>query len=80
VDIQNFAFDPPVIIVKKGTTVRWENEDEAPHTVTGDTAGGPNSPLLQEDDEYEFTFNTVGSFPYHCTPHPHMRGTVIVTN
>jgi plastocyanin len=27
---------------------------------------------------YERTFDQAGTFAYHCTPHPFMRGTVIV--
>ena len=37
VTIQNFAFNPPSITVKVGTTVRWTNQDSATHSVTSDT-------------------------------------------
>lgn len=76
--ISNFAFQPAVLQIKKGTTVTWTNQDTAPHTVTGDFSG-PASGLLQKGQTYSYTFNTMGAFPYHCIPHPGMRGTVIVT-
>lgn len=77
--IQNFKFNPNEIIVKKGTTVTWTNSDSAPHTVTIDQGSGPASGLLSQGDSYNYTFDTVGAFEYHCEPHPFMHGTVIVT-
>lgn len=79
VSITNFAFSPSTITVHKGDTVVWTNNDSAPHTVTGDN-GGPASGTLSQGSGYSYTFNTVGTFPYHCTIHPNMHGTVVVTN
>jgi amicyanin len=78
VTIENFAFNPATITVKKGTTVTWTNKDSAAHTVTTDSGSGPTSQLLNQGDSYTFTFNTAGTFNYHCQPHPNMKGTVIV--
>lgn len=81
VKIQNFAFSPSAITVKKGTTVTWTNEDSAGHTVTEtDSQSGPSSSTLSQGKSYSFTFNTVGTFHYDCTIHPYMTGTVTVTN
>jgi plastocyanin len=33
VKIDNFAFAPPTLTVKAGTTVTWRNEDDIPHTI-----------------------------------------------
>jgi plastocyanin len=78
VNIQNFAFSQPSITVKQGETVTWVNKDSAPHTITGGN-GGPNSQNLATDATYSFTFNTVGTFNYHCSLHPAMKGAVTVT-
>ncbi len=80
--IQNFDFQPNELRVKKGTTVTWTNQDSASHNVVSDDsspAGGPNGPLIGKGQKYSFTFNNVGTFNYHCSPHPNMRGTVVVT-
>lgn len=77
VSIKNFAFSPATITVKKGTTVTWTNEDSVSHTVTGDN-GGPSSELIGQGDTYTYTFNEVGTFGYHCKPHPSMVGKVVV--
>ena len=80
VTINNFAFSPPNITVKKGDSVTWTNKDTVPHTVTeNDNQQGPNSSTLSSGEKYSFTFNTVGTFQYHCTIHPDMKGTVVVT-
>lgn len=76
VQIVGFSFSPATIQVHRGTTVVWTNKDSAGHTVTGDN-GGPDSSLLSQNQIYSYTFNTLGSFPYHCAPHG-FRGTVTV--
>ncbi len=77
ISIQNFSFAPATITVKKGTTVTWTNRDGAPHTITGDS-GGPASPTLAQGQSYSYVFSTPGTYPYHCSIHPGMRGTVTV--
>ena len=80
VTIDNFAFSPANITVKKGTTVTWTNKDSATHTVT--STSGPasfDSGNLPNGKTYSFTFNTAGTYQYHCTIHSGMTGTVTVT-
>jgi plastocyanin len=80
VSIKNFAFDPPSITVKAGTTVTWTNADQDPHTVTSDGKSGPlNSKPLNQGDTYQYTFAQAGTFSYLCTIHPFMTATVTVT-
>ncbi len=76
--IESFAFTPRTTTIKKGDTIVWTNKDDASHTVTGDT-NGPVSKTLRGGDTYAYTFTEVGTFPYHCSFHPAMTGTVIVT-
>ena len=77
VSISNFSFSPASISVKKGTTVTWTNQDSAPHTVVGDN-GGPESQILSRGTSYSYTFDTTGTFAYHCSIHPSMQGGVTV--
>ena len=76
VEIKNFAFDPDTVTIKVGQTVTWTNQDSVVHTVTGD--GGIDSDGLSKGKSYSKTFDTEGTFDYHCTPHPQMTGQVIV--
>ncbi len=79
VTIQNFAFSPKTVTVKKGAKVTWTNQDAVSHTVTSDTGVELASELIGNGKSFSHVFNTVGSFAYHCTPHPNMKGTVVVT-
>jgi amicyanin len=81
IEIKDFTYSPATITVKKGTTVTWTNEDSTRHNVAPDdeTADFKASELLAKGESYSVTFNTVGTFAYHCTPHPFMKATVVVT-
>ena len=75
ITIQNFEFKPATLTVKKGQTVKWVNKDSAPHTVTSDSF---KSNSLQQNSFFTTTFDKAGSFAYHCTFHPSMKGGIIV--
>jgi len=82
VAIKDMAFSPATIKVKKGTKVVWTNQDAVGHNAVADSAqtGGlpTEATLLQKGKTQAFTFDTVGTFSYHCTPHPFMHGSVEV--
>ncbi|KAF9163488.1 hypothetical protein DFQ27_005520 [Actinomortierella ambigua] len=78
VNIQNNAFSPPSITVNAGDTVRWVNLDAVAHTSTSDTAGLWDSKSLAKGQNFTRPFGTEATYTYHCTPHPFMKGTVIV--
>jgi Icc protein len=75
--IDNFAFTPKQLNTKPGTTVRWTNKDDIPHTVTSDDKVFV-SPVLDSNQTFQFTFPNAGRFPYFCKLHPKMTGEVIV--
>ena len=77
VDIREFKFQADTVRVEVGGTVRWINRDALAHTSTADD-GAWESPLIGPGETFTKRFVEVGTFPYHCTPHPFMRGVVIV--
>ena len=77
VSIAGMAFSAATITIKVGTTVTWANSDYMNHTVTADNAGF-TSATLAYGDKFSFTFNSAGTFNYHCKFHSSMTGTVIV--
>ena len=77
VQIDQYAFLPPRIAVKPGTTVTWTNEDDAPHTVAS-SAKLFMSKALDTGDKFSFTFTTPSTYAYFCSLHPQMTGTVTV--
>ncbi len=78
VTIYNYAFTPSSLTVPAGTTVTWTNKDNIGHTVTSDT-GVFGSGTLNMNGTYSYKFMTAGSFPYHCSMHTYMKGTITVT-
>jgi plastocyanin len=76
--MQNTAFTPSTITVSAGTTITWRNKDNMTHTVTSDNSAFTSSGNLSNGGTHSFQFNTAGTFPYHCAPHPQMTGTVVV--
>ncbi len=77
VQIDDFAFSPPSLTVKAGTTVTWRNKDDIPHTVASSKRLF-KSGALDTADSYSFTFNEPGSYQYFCSLHPHMTATSVV--
>ena len=94
IDIKDYAYTKANIKIKRGTTVTWTNQDTVRHNAMkehddGDEAhDGPTrdevqddvfaGPLLAKGESYSFTFNEAGSNPYHCAPHPYMKGIITV--
>jgi plastocyanin len=77
ITIDNFTFTPKELTVAVGTTVKWINHDDIPHTVV-EKKTTFRSKALDTDDSYSFTFTSAGTFDYFCGLHPHMVGQVIV--
>lgn len=80
VTIDDFAFNPANIVVKKGSTVTWTNNDTAKHNVafTSGSLSGTEGPLMAQGETYTHTFDEAGTFDYKCTPHPFMQASVTV--
>ena len=77
VKIDNFSFGPATLTVAVGTTVTWTNRDDIPHTVVS-TDKVFKSKVLDTDEKFSFTFDKPGTYPYFCSIHPKMTGTVVV--
>lgn len=71
VRIDNFAFVPLTLIIKRGETVTWTNQRRG----TAHQAAGDGSFHRDGCQRYlqGFTFSTPGSFDYICPIHPFMR-------
>lgn len=76
--MQSNAFNPGTRTVAVNTTVKWTNKDGSAHTVTSDNGGFTSSGNIAGGGTYSFKFTTAGTYPYHCTLHSGMNGTVVV--
>ena len=77
VKVDNFSFGPATLTVAVGTTVTWTNRDDIPHTIVS-TDKVFKSKVLDTDEKFSFTFAKAGTYPYFCSIHPKMTGSVVV--
>jgi plastocyanin len=77
VTIDNFSFGPNTQTVAAGTTVRWTNRDDIPHTVVSDDKSF-KSKALDTDEQFTYTFTKPGTYSYFCSLHPKMTAKVVV--
>ena len=77
VEINNFMFTPKTLTVSVGTTVTWKFDDSTQHTVAADDKSFTSSPMAN-GQTYTHTFDTAGTFKYHCSIHPFMTGAIVV--
>lgn len=71
------AYAPPELNIAVGTSVTWTNNDSEGHTSDSD-APGWTSGIIPPRGTFSVTFQTAGTFPYHCSIHPGMVGRVTV--
>ena len=79
----HLAFVPHVLVVLKGTTVDFKNEDEVGHNVywpavNNDRKMKNNMGTWPQGISKPFTFNVLGEVPLLCNVHPEMSGYIVV--
>jgi LPXTG-motif cell wall-anchored protein len=77
VTMRNIEFNPRNITIDPGDTVRWENADVEKHNALGKN-GSFETPVIGKGESSEHTFKRAGDFPYFCSLHQGMTGTVTV--
>jgi plastocyanin len=76
--IDNFTFKPEILAIRQGSKVTFVNHDDIPHSVV-DSGGKFRSKVLDTDESFSITFNTIGDVTYFCGLHPHMKGRITIT-
>jgi len=95
VTIKEFSFSPSTMQIKAGTTVTWTNNGAMSHTTVSDNGVWTSATLAPPSggggygggtagQSFPFTFNTPGTYSYHCSLHPPAQypafvGTITVT-
>jgi plastocyanin len=79
VSVNSNFYDPASLTINVGDTVVWTWAGNM-HSVTSDSGEWPNTGLQGAGFTFNHTFNNSGSFDYHCTHHPGMRGTIVVSD
>src|SRR6185312_6386551 len=75
--ISGFKYQPDTLTVNAGDTVEWKNNDIVPHTVTAADKTF-TSGAIRPGASWKFVAKKTGTFLYVCTPHPNMRGKLVV--
>ena len=71
------AYVPNPVMVPVGTKLTWSNTDTTTHDMVSD-GGVWDSGRIAPGNQFDFTFQSKGTFPYHCSIHAGMVGTVVV--
>ena len=83
----NPNYEPKELTVSKGSTIIVNNTDTMPHTITnGESVSDPNTGntfdtsiiMGGESAQIDTSNIDMGTYPYYCTVHPYMRGTLII--
>ena len=81
-DVEDICYIPSSIVVEKGKSVTWLNEDSSFHSVTSgfypEPSGLFDSGHLDPYQSYTLSFDEYGVYDYFCTLHPWMKAQVIV--
>ena len=79
VNVVDFGYSPGNDLVPPGTSITWTNTGQNGHSVTSDDASF-DSGVLAPGQTFSVTLDTPGTYWYFCTPHPFMRGRIVVAS
>jgi len=78
VTARGMAFEAKALEVKRGDVVEWKNDDVVPHNVRQTTEHLFWSKDLPPGAKFRWKASKRGTWPYICTLHPQMAGTITV--
>ncbi len=85
IELEHSLFTPHNIKISLGTTITWINKDDVVHYINTDSHPAhtyyptQNSKALKKGEQYVFTFDQPGVYPYHCSAHAEtMTGNILV--
>ncbi len=73
------SFSPSPAQVKVGQEIRWRNADSTAHTATEDGNAWDTGSIAPGATSGAITLNAAGQVFYHCTLHPTMVGSLVVS-
>ncbi|MCU1456903.1 MAG: Plastocyanin [Actinomycetia bacterium] len=78
ITIKNFTFSPDPVTAKVGQQITVKNEDTTAHTVTADDKTF-DTMAIPPNGSATFTVTKAGTYPFHCSIHEFMKGTLTVS-
>jgi|SRR6187397_2302942 plastocyanin len=78
IKIDNFAFSPATLAVAGGAGAVVTNDDSVAHTLTADDGHSFDTGSIDSGSSSTMTAPKPGRYPFHCSIHPFMHGTLVV--
>ncbi len=78
VELSDTTLKPRVVEITEGGSVVWVNHDRTTHRLVSLAPNVFESPRLSQGESYVSTFAKPGTYPYYCSIHNEMKGTVVV--
>jgi plastocyanin len=81
-DPGNRGYNPQKVVIKVGDTITWINDGTGKHNAHRDIDPKFETGELAIGETKTVTFNQAtdaAGIGYSCTPHPDMKGTIVVT-
>ena len=75
--MEAMSFSPASLTIPVHTTITWVNNSGVTHTATSYTGKFDTGNILN-GGQGSFTFDTAGTYQYHCIYHPPMIATITV--
>ena len=78
ITISDFKFSPGTLQVQESARIKVAKDDSAPHTVTADDGHSFDSGTVESGASTTLRAPAAGTYAYHCTIHPFMKGKLVV--
>ena len=73
------TFDPATQTAQVGDIIQWTTTGSVMHTITFASEPSLSDPSLEPGGVWQVKFTKAGTYPYRCTIHPAMVGTIVVS-
>ncbi|RSK35367.1 T9SS type A sorting domain-containing protein [Hymenobacter metallilatus] len=69
IEVGDNYYSPQFVTIRPGDVVMWQFVGQSSHPTASDNGAWATFPMNAANPSKSITFNTAGSFPYHCTAH-----------
>jgi plastocyanin len=73
------SFFPSTATVQRGQLIEWRNTDVQSHDLVADLGAFETGIVVPGTTSSTLRISRPGTYHYHCTEHPHMVGSIVVT-
>ena len=76
--VANSTWSQPVA-AKVNDVITWTNSDSVPHKVALDDGSCAMGANIAGGSSKSLVFTKAGTYPFHCSVHPSMKGTITIS-